>query len=198
MQFCTRHENMLFRYVLVYKHSIYPSEFNCPSQFKHEEVTAEFNEEVYTFPFQYRDPWQYISCLVSDESLMSVHMWNSVKKMYCEGNFEERLFDEPNTAETWWDVDVRSYYYFFLLEDNKTNILDVVRTSRGRSIPALLCTTPLLVRQGYGNTTCQKIPNGHSSGLAATEYSKRIWEWRWVVTGIHANRKYFFSLMGGC
>ena len=78
-------------------------------QFKHEEVSAEFNGEIYTFPFQYRDPWEYISCLVGDESLMSVHMWNSVKKYYCEGIFEEQLFDEPNTAETWWNVDVCSY-----------------------------------------------------------------------------------------
>jgi hypothetical protein len=89
----------------------------------------------------------------------------------------------------------------FLLEDDKTNILDLVRTSRGRSIPTLLRTAPLLVRQRYGNTTCQKIPNGHSSDLAATEYSKCIWEWRWAVTGVHANCK-FFSLvaafLGAC
>ena len=81
-------------------------------QFKYEEVTAEFNGEVYNFKFQYHDPWEYISSLVDDESLMPVHMWNSVKKYYCEGAFEERIFDEPNTAETWWDVDVRSEPYF--------------------------------------------------------------------------------------
>lgn len=38
---------------------------------------------------------------------MPVHMWNSIKKYYCEGPFEEQIFDEPNTAETWWNVDVR-------------------------------------------------------------------------------------------
>jgi len=52
---------------------------------------------------------------------MSVHMWNSVKKYYCEGIFEEQLFDEPNTAETWWNVDVCSYS--FISGDNKTNVL---------------------------------------------------------------------------
>jgi hypothetical protein len=52
---------------------------------------------------------------------MSVHMWNSVKKYYCEGNFEEQLFDEPNTAETWWNVDVCSYSV--TSGDNETNVL---------------------------------------------------------------------------
>jgi hypothetical protein len=76
-------------------------------QFKREQVSAEFDGEIYNFTFQYRDPWEYICSLVGDESLMSVHMWNSVKKYYCEGTFEEQIFDEPNTAETWWNVDVR-------------------------------------------------------------------------------------------
>jgi hypothetical protein len=52
---------------------------------------------------------------------MSVHMWNSVKQYYCEGSFEDRIFDEPNTAETWWDVDVCSY--FFLLEVKRLTFL---------------------------------------------------------------------------
>ncbi|KAF8800476.1 hypothetical protein BYT27DRAFT_7262875 [Phlegmacium glaucopus] len=54
-------------------------------QFKHEEVFAEFNGKIYNFKFQYRDPWDYISSLV--------------------GIFQEQIFDEPNTAETWWNVD---------------------------------------------------------------------------------------------
>lgn len=33
-------------------------------------------------------------------------MWNAVRKSYCSGDFEERIYDEPNTADTWWDVDV--------------------------------------------------------------------------------------------
>ncbi|KDR80462.1 hypothetical protein GALMADRAFT_117237, partial [Galerina marginata CBS 339.88] len=74
-------------------------------QFKCDEVFAEFNGKVYNFKFKYRDPWDYISSLAGDESLMSVHMWNSVKKYYCEGDFEEQIYDEPNTAETWCNVD---------------------------------------------------------------------------------------------
>lgn len=139
-------------------------------QFKCEEVSAEFDGKVYNFKFQYRDPWDYISSLVNDESLMSVHMWNSVKKYYCEGDFEEQIFDEPNTAETWWNVDVSLYSSNFLsiikLETNRP-VQSLVWASWARSLSALLCTTSLLVRQRHGNTTCQKISNGHSSSLVA-------------------------------
>ena len=37
-----------------------------------------------------------------------MNMWNSVKKYYCHGDYEERIYDEPNTADTWWAVDVSS------------------------------------------------------------------------------------------
>jgi hypothetical protein len=33
-------------------------------------------------------------------------MWHAVRKYYCSGNFEEHIYDEPNTADTWWNVDV--------------------------------------------------------------------------------------------
>lgn len=43
---------------------------------------------------------------MQDESLATTHMWNSVQKYYCYGDHEERIYDEPNTADTWWAVDV--------------------------------------------------------------------------------------------
>jgi len=36
-------------------------------------------------------------------------MWNAVQKYYCSGDFQERIYDEPNTADTWWNVDVSPY-----------------------------------------------------------------------------------------
>jgi len=39
--------------------------------------------------------------VVQDESLVPMAMWNAVQKYYCKGDFEERLYDEPNTADTW-------------------------------------------------------------------------------------------------
>lgn len=57
--------------------------------------------------FEYRDPWEWIVTLVQDESLAPWHMWNAVKKFYCYEGHEEQIYDEPNTANVWWEVDVR-------------------------------------------------------------------------------------------
>jgi len=73
-------------------------------------VSTTYRGQLLEFEFQYRDPWEYILNLIHDKSLASVSCWNSVRKIYCcswEG-LEERIIDEPNTADTWWEVDVSS------------------------------------------------------------------------------------------
>ncbi|KAF8804428.1 hypothetical protein BYT27DRAFT_7106461 [Phlegmacium glaucopus] len=75
-------------------------------QFKQDTVTATYQGKVSEFTFEYRDPWEWILSVVQDESLAPMAMWNAVRKYYCKGDFEERLYDEPNTADTWWNVDV--------------------------------------------------------------------------------------------
>ena len=77
-------------------------------QFKHDVVTATYQGKGYDFAFEFRDPWEWILSVIQDESLASMCMWNAVRKSYCSGDFEERIYDEPNTANTWWDVDVSS------------------------------------------------------------------------------------------
>ncbi|KAG6847873.1 hypothetical protein H0H93_005308 [Arthromyces matolae] len=74
-------------------------------QFTSDEVTVPYKGEMHTFKFEYRDPWKYVLSLVRDESLAPLHCWNAVKKFYCEDGKEERVIDEPNTADTWWGVD---------------------------------------------------------------------------------------------
>ena len=77
-------------------------------QFTSATVSGTLDGKVHSFTFEYRDPWEWILSLVQDESLAPTHMWNSVQKYYCRGDFEERIYDEPNTADTWWAVDVSS------------------------------------------------------------------------------------------
>ena len=62
------------------------------------------------FGFQYHDPWEYILNLIHNKSLASVSCWNSVQKIYCcsQEDLEECIINEPNTANTWWEVDVSS------------------------------------------------------------------------------------------
>ena len=62
--------------------------------------------KVFKFTFEYQDPWEWMLSIVQDESLVPMAMWNSVWKYYCAGDLEECIYDEPNTADTWWDVDV--------------------------------------------------------------------------------------------
>jgi hypothetical protein len=77
-------------------------------QFKQDKVSAVYRGEHLEFEFQYRDPWEYILNLIHDKSLASASCWNSVRKFYCCGleNLEERIIDEPNTADAWWEIDV--------------------------------------------------------------------------------------------
>lgn len=57
--------------------------------------------------------------LIRDESLAPWNMWNAVRKFYCHGDNEERIYDEPNTADVWWEVDVSvshfSAHFFVIL-----------------------------------------------------------------------------------
>ncbi len=71
-------------------------------------------------------------------------MWNSVKKYYCCGDHEERIYDEPNTADTWWAVDVSSSGSLdpSFISDNFLQ----VRTTREERVPALLFAAPFLAR----------------------------------------------------
>jgi hypothetical protein len=75
-------------------------------QFTSATVTGTLDGKVHSFTFEYRDPWKWVLSLIQDESLAPMNMWNSVRKYYCCGNHEERIYDEPNTADTWWAIDV--------------------------------------------------------------------------------------------
>lgn len=69
-------------------------------------ISGTLDGKVQTFTFDYRDPWKWILSLVQDKSLAPMSMWNSVRKYYCCGDFKKRIYDEPNTADTWWAIDV--------------------------------------------------------------------------------------------
>ncbi len=73
-------------------------------------MSGTYQGRHFEFKFQHRDPWEYILSLIQDKSLASVSCWNSVRKLYCcsTGNIEDRIIDEPNTTDTWWEIDVSS------------------------------------------------------------------------------------------
>lgn len=98
------------KYFVQVSESQLPSPFLIHSdifdQFKTDVVTATYEGEVYEFTFDYRDPWEWILSIIQDKSLAPTSMWNAVRKYYCSGEFEERIYDELNTADTWWNIDV--------------------------------------------------------------------------------------------
>ena len=69
-------------------------------------MSVEFEGKVHEFDFEYRDPWEWILALIHDESLAPLCMWNSIKKFHCTTTKEERVIDEPNTGDAWWNIDV--------------------------------------------------------------------------------------------
>jgi len=81
----------------------------CLGQFKCDSITVTYLGKVHKYDFEYRDPWEWILSIIQDESLAPVAMKNAVRKYYCSGSSEERIYDEPNTADTWWDIDVSLY-----------------------------------------------------------------------------------------
>ncbi|KAK6966944.1 hypothetical protein R3P38DRAFT_2590004 [Favolaschia claudopus] len=74
-------------------------------RFKSASVSASYKGVEHEIKFEYRDPWDWVLALLNDETLGPLFIYNSAKKFYCEGStvvdHEERVIDEPNTAETW-------------------------------------------------------------------------------------------------
>ncbi|KII93190.1 hypothetical protein PLICRDRAFT_121618 [Plicaturopsis crispa FD-325 SS-3] len=125
-------------------------------EFKKGSVEAIYRNTPYEFKFEYRDPWDWILSIVTDETLASESMWYSVRKYYCENGVEDRLFDEPNTGEAWWEVDDalpddEDYPHCFLplhLWLDKANI-----TKRVKKHPIVLRAVwlPRRIRNASGN-----------------------------------------------
>ncbi|TFK47051.1 hypothetical protein OE88DRAFT_1774381 [Heliocybe sulcata] len=76
-------------------------------QFECGTVSTEYKGMKYSFEYEYRDPWEWITSLVTDPSLASVSVWHSMRKYYCNSGtgVTEQLIDEPWTADTWWSID---------------------------------------------------------------------------------------------
>ncbi|KAJ7655541.1 hypothetical protein B0H17DRAFT_956309 [Mycena rosella] len=74
-------------------------------RFKSGRISASYKDKKYDISFEYRDPWDWVTRLLEDDTLGPHMIFNSVRKYYCEGTEgetkRERIIDEPNTAATW-------------------------------------------------------------------------------------------------
>jgi Plavaka transposase len=77
-------------------------------QFQSGTVSADFENVTYTFNFRYRDPWKWVVDLITDPSLADTIVWYPSQKFLHEDGRVTRLYDEYDTADTWWEVQVRA------------------------------------------------------------------------------------------
>ena len=101
-----RKHTVQVRVVFTYSTMHFRSLIKSTEQFTTATVSGTLDGKVHSFTFEYRDPWEWILSLVQDESLAPMNMWNSVRKYHCCGEYEARIYDEPNTADIWWAIDV--------------------------------------------------------------------------------------------
>ncbi|THU83642.1 hypothetical protein K435DRAFT_689141, partial [Dendrothele bispora CBS 962.96] len=94
-------------------------------------LTRTYRGKAYTFEFCFRDPWKWVVSLVTDPTLASSICWYPVRKYLHSGTSVQRLFDEPQTAEMWWNI-----------QDS------IIKTSQHPH-----CFLPLLVWLDKGNVT---------------------------------------------
>lgn len=82
-------------------------------QFENAKVSARLGDgPEQEFEFEYRDPRKWIEQLIADPTLAHASHFHSSKKYYCEGNFTERLWDEPWTGDVWVAIDVSRFSNF--------------------------------------------------------------------------------------
>lgn len=91
-----------------------------------------YNGEEHVFEFEYRDPQKWIERLVADPTLASASCFHSATKYYCEGDFTERIWDEPYTGDAWRKVDVsifiRGCHFRIAKQLYRMNYLNPIRT----------------------------------------------------------------------
>jgi hypothetical protein len=76
------------------------------SQWNKSTVVVFFRGEPREFTFSWREPMDFIVDLISDPSLMEHSNFHAViKELFINGK-PTRMYDEPWTGQTWWDIEV--------------------------------------------------------------------------------------------
>jgi hypothetical protein len=71
-------------------------------------VVESYEGVRYQFTLPCCDSWTWAQGLVRDKSLANLIMWTFTEKFIHDGDKVYRLNDEPNTAERWRKVDVKT------------------------------------------------------------------------------------------
>ena len=155
-------------------------------QFHSAEVSAKFQGKEYTYQFEYRNVWEWVVSLVSDNSLSASSHWAPQREYFCEGGCCERIVNELYTADAWWDIQVSNND--FDLGWSTDQFLQVTAAS-SKSISSLLPALAYLVRQWSCHKAHQEKANHCASSMASQSYLQCFRERWWMPTGIYATGK---------
>jgi len=74
--------------------------------FKEHEITSSYGDENLTFPFWSRSLWDWALDLVESPWASQHFVWDAQRLYKYDGSSFVRFFDEPWTAQRFWDVQV--------------------------------------------------------------------------------------------
>jgi hypothetical protein len=76
------------------------------NQWQKSQLSAEYEGELKTFDFWWREPMDYCTELITDPSMMEHTTFYPVEKTLHQDGRETRMYDEPWTGTTWAEVQV--------------------------------------------------------------------------------------------
>jgi hypothetical protein len=76
------------------------------------DVNHVFRGQTFTFKFKYRNPWLWLLDLLCDPTLCDKIMWFPVQKILNNGYKTTRIFDDLNTGDAWWEIQVSLFGLF--------------------------------------------------------------------------------------
>jgi hypothetical protein len=83
----------------------------CIHQWNTSDITVEYyngsKDVEKTVTLHWREPLDFVQALVTDPTLMADSHFHPKQKFLVSGILENRMYDEPWTGDTWWQIAVR-------------------------------------------------------------------------------------------
>ncbi|RPD68252.1 hypothetical protein L226DRAFT_527358 [Lentinus tigrinus ALCF2SS1-7] len=116
-------------------------------------IEVPYRKGTLEFDVHTRSSWQWALALIKDTTLAQHITWHAVKQFKFTDGEWVRFWDEPNTADYWWDVQselpAEGYPVAFILYADKTCLLSF-GSHKGYPIVAQLANLPSEIHDGEG------------------------------------------------
>ncbi|RDX39862.1 hypothetical protein OH76DRAFT_1367092 [Lentinus brumalis] len=116
-------------------------------------IEVPYKKGTLEFDVHCRSLWQWALALIRDPTLAHKINWHAVKQYKFTNGAWMRFWDEPNTADYWWDIETSlpedGYAVAFILYADKTR-LSSFGSQKGYPIVARLANIDAEIRNGDG------------------------------------------------